>query len=336
MIIVRTPFRISFAGGGTDFPEFFREHGGAVLSTTIDRYCYVTVRHLPGFFPYRSEVCYSEIERVGTAEEIRHPLIREAMKWMGVEQLRLTYEADLPARSGLGTSSAFAVGMLNAFHCGRGEYAGKGQLADEAIHLERELCGEAGGLQDQVAVAFGGMNKIVFHTDGYTVRPVVAAPERKAELNRRLMLFFTGFSRLSFQISEKTRSQLGSRRELLLEMKGQADEAERILTDPKTELEEFGRLLDRGWQLKRGIHREISTSWVDDLYEQAKRAGALGGKLLGAGGGGFLMLYAEPERQEAVKQALDGLVHVPFRFEDQGTQVIYYAPDHCGDDQSGG
>lgn len=327
MIIVKTPFRISFAGGGTDFTEFFQEHGGAVLSTTIDRYCYVTVRHLPRFFQYKSELCYSEIERVASAEEVRHPLIREAMKLMGMEDIRLTYEADLPARSGLGTSSSFAVGMLNAFHCCRGEYVGKRQLADEAIKLERELCNEAGGLQDQIAVAFGGMNKIVFHADGYTIHPVIISRERKQRLNERLMLFFTGFSRLSFQIAEKVRGQLGNRTQSLLEMRQLVDEAERILTGKETDLGDFGRLLDHGWRLKRGIHREISTDLVDALYEKAKQAGALGGKLLGAGGGGFLMVYAEPERQEAVRQALSELLYVPFRFEDMGTEVIYYAPD---------
>lgn len=327
MIIVKTPFRISFAGGGTDFAEFFQEHGGAVLSTTIDRYCYVTVRHLPRFFQYKSELCYSEIERVASAEEVRHPLIREAMKLMGMEDIRLTYEADLPARSGLGTSSSFAVGMLNAFHCCRGEYVGKRRLADEAIKLERELCSEAGGLQDQIAVAFGGMNKIVFHADGYTIHPVIIPRERKQRLNERLMLFFTGFSRLSFQIAEKVRSQLGNRTQSLLEMRQLVDEAERILTGKETDLGDFGRLLDHGWRLKRGIHREISTDLVDALYEKAKQAGALGGKLLGAGGGGFLMVYAEPERQEAVKRALSELLYVPFRFEDMGTEVIYYAPD---------
>ena len=211
MVIVRTPFRMSFVGGGTDFVEFFREYGGAVLSTTIDRYCYVTVRHLPGFFQYRSEICYSEIERVALADEIQHPLIREAMKLMEIEEIRLTYEADLPARSGLGTSSAFAVGMLNAFHHFRGEDAGKRQLADEAIHLERVICGEAGGMQDQIAVAFGGMNKILFDKNGYTVCPVAISLERKELLRERLMLFFTGFSRYSFKIQEKTRDRISDR-----------------------------------------------------------------------------------------------------------------------------
>ncbi len=328
MVIVRTPFRMSFVGGGTDFAEFFQEYGGAVLSTTIDRYCYVTVRHLPGFFQYRSEVCYSEIERVCSADEIHHPLIRAAMKLMDMEEIRLTYEADLPARSGLGTSSAFAVGILNAFHCCRGEYVNKRQLADEAIRLEREICNEAGGLQDQIAVAFGGMNKILFSGNDYTVCPVKISLARKVLLEKRLMLFFTGFSRLSFKIQEKTRNRLSSRIEILLEMKRLVDEAERILIDEKTSLDDFGRLLDYGWRLKREINQEISTDEVDILYERAKKAGALGGKLLGAGGGGFLLLYVTPERREEVRQALAGLLHVPFQFENSGTETIYYAPDY--------
>lgn len=328
MVIARTPFRISFVGGGTDFPEFFQEYGGAVLSTTIDRYCYVTVRHLPGFFQYRSEVCYSEIERVGCADEVRHPLIREAMKLMGVEEIRLTYEADLPARSGLGTSSAFAVGMLNAFHCYRGEGVSKRQLIDEAIQLEREICGEAGGLQDQIAAAIGGMNKITFKKNGYTVCPVMISSEKKALLGERLMLFFTGFSRFSFEIQEKTREQVKNRIKILLEMKGLVGEAEKILTSNQVNLEDFGRLLDYGWQLKQKTNSEISTEAVDLLYQKAKKAGALGGKLLGAGGGGFLLLYVEPESQEAVRQALRGLLYVPFQFEDSGTKLIYHASDH--------
>ena len=328
MVIVRTPFRMSFVGGGTDFAEFFQEYGGAVLSTTIDRYCYVTVRHLPFFFQYRSEVCYSEIERVCSADEIHHPLIRAAMKLMDMEEIRLTYEADLPARSGLGTSSAFAVGILNAFHYCRGEYVNKRQLADEAIRLEREICNEAGGLQDQIAVAFGGMNKILFSGNDYTVCPVKIPLARKVLLEKRLMLFFTGFSRLSFKIQEKTRNRLSSRIEILLEMKRLVDEAERILIDEKTSLDDFGRLLDYGWRLKREINQEISTDEVDILYERAKKAGALGGKLLGAGGGGFLLLYVTPERREEVRQALAGLLHVPFQFENSGTETIYYAPDY--------
>ena len=328
MVIVRTPFRMSFVGGGTDFVEFFQEYGGAVLSTTIDRYCYVTVRHLPFFFQYRSEVCYSEIERVCSADEIHHPLIRAAMKLMDMEEIRLTYEADLPARSGLGTSSAFAVGMLNAFHYCRGEYVNKRQLADEAIRLEREICNEAGGLQDQIAVAFGGMNKILFSGNDYTVCPVKIPLARKVLLEKRLMLFFTGFSRLSFKIQEKTRNRLSSRIEILLEMKRLVDEAERILIDEKTSLDDFGRLLDYGWRLKREINQEISTDEVDILYERAKKAGALGGKLLGAGGGGFLLLYVTPERWKEVQQALAGLMHVPFQFEKSGTEMIYYAPDY--------
>ena len=303
---------MSFAGGGTDFAEFFREHGGEVLSATIDRYCYVTVRHLPGFFEYRSEFCYSEIERVSGSSEIRHPLIREAVRMLDMQQIRLTYEADLPARSGLGTSSAFAVGMLNAFHCSRGEYASKRQLADEAIRLERELCREAGGLQDQVAVSFGGLNRITFGENGYAVRPVILTTARREMLNERLMLFFTGFSRFSFEIQEKTRDRLGDSTDSLLEMKGLVGDAERILTGQRA----LARSLFQMLLCFRPAFRALPLLPL-----------ALGGKLLGAGGGGFLLLYAEPERQEAVRQALAGLLYVPFRFEDSGTEVVYYAPD---------
>lgn len=202
MIITKTPFRMSFFGGGTDIEDYFRENGGAVLSTTFDKYCYVNVRHLPRFFDYTTELSYSKIERVTDVEEIEHPAIRNAMKMLDMHELRLTYEADLPARSGLGTSSSFVVGMLNAFYALKGKYANKRQLADEAIYLERVLCNEAGGWQDQIAAAFGGLNRIDFHSEGYEVHPVVIAPERKQQLNNNLMMFFTGFTRYSAELQK--------------------------------------------------------------------------------------------------------------------------------------
>lgn len=327
MIITRTPFRISFFGGGTDFAEFYREHGGAVLSTTIDKYCYVNVRHLPRFFNYGTELCYSEIERVNHISEIRHPLIREAMKMLDMHEIRLTYEADLPARSGLGTSSSFAVGMLNAFHSIKGQYADKKLLADEAIYLERMLCREAGGIQDQIAASFGGMNRISFGDEDYHVRPVVIYPIRKRKLNSCLMLFFTGFSRYSFEISVQTRAQMRNKEKVLMEMKELVDEAERILTDKDKDLNDFGRLLDYNWNLKRSLNSEISTDTTDEIYRKAKKAGALGGKLLGAGGGGFILLYVELDKQASVRYALNDLLYVPFRFEESGTDVIYYEPE---------
>ena len=326
MIITQTPFRMSFFGGGTDFPDFYKEHGGAVISTSFDKYCYVNVRHLPRFFDYATELSYSKIERVVDVEEIKHPAIRDAMKFLDMHELRLTYEADLPARSGLGTSSSFAVGMLNAFYALKGKYADKKKLADEAIYLERVLCKESGGIQDQIAAAFGGLNRINFNAEGYEVKPVIISPERKRQLNRNLMLFFTGFSRFSSDIQETTQKALADKEKQLLEMLSLVDDAERILTS-KTDLNEFGRLLDYTWKLKRGISSQISTGTIDDLYDRGMKAGALGGKLLGAGGGGFLLFYVEEDKREAVHQAMEDLLYVPFRFENSGTRVIYYTPE---------
>ena len=262
MIITQTPFRMSFFGGGTDFPDFYREHGGAVISTTFDKYCYVNVRHLPRFFDYSTELSYARTERVKRVEDIEHPAIREAMKHLDMHEIRLTYEADLPARSGLGTSSSFAVGMLNAFYALKGKYADKRKLADDAIFLERVLCNESGGVQDQIAASFGGMNRINFNAEGYTVNPVIISPERKKLLNRNLMLFFTGFSRFSSDIQVAAEKNLKSKQNQLLEMLSLVDDAEKILTS-KTDLEEFGRLLDYTWQLKRGITDKVSTDSID-------------------------------------------------------------------------
>lgn len=280
MIITQTPFRMSFFGGGTDFPGFYKEHGGAVISTTFDKYCYVNVRHLPRFFDYSTELSYSRIERVTDVEAIEHPAIREAMKYLDMQEIRLTYEADLPARSGLGTSSSFAVGMLNAFYALKGKYADKRKLADDAIYLERVLCKESGGVQDQIAASFGGLNRINFNADGYEVNPVIISPERKAQLNRNLMLFFTGFSRFSSDIQKTTQKDMADKERQLLEMLSLVDEAEKVLTT-KTDLNEFGRLLDYTWKLKRGISSGISTDSIDGLYAKGIEAGALGGKLLG-------------------------------------------------------
>ena len=307
-------------------PSFFQENGGAVLSTTFDKYCYVNVRHLPRFFDYSTELSYARTERVKRVEDIEHPAIREAMKHLDMHEIRLTYEADLPARSGLGTSSSFAVGMLNAFYALKGKYADKRKLADDAIFLERVLCNESGGVQDQIAASFGGMNRINFNAEGYTVNPVIISPERKKLLNRNLMLFFTGFSRFSSDIQVAAEKNLKSKQNQLLEMLSLVDDAEKILTS-KTDLEEFGRLLDYTWQLKRGITDKVSTDSIDAVYSRALQAGATGGKLLGAGGGGFLLFYVDPDKQENVRKALENLLYVPFEFENGGTRVIHYTPE---------
>lgn len=334
MIITQTPFRMSFFGGGTDMEEYFREYGGAVLSTTFDKYCYISARHLPRFFEYRTELVYSRIERVKDASDIIHPLIRSAMEMLDMHELRLNYEADLPARSGLGTSSSFAVGMLNAFYALKGRYADKRKLADDAIYLERVLCGEAGGWQDQIAASYGGLNRIDFNAHGYEVSPVIISPERKDALNDSLAMFFTGFTRFSSEVQKANGLDIKAKLPQLKEMHGLVGEAEKVLTDRHSSLDEFGRLLDYTWKLKRGTGSAVSTAGIDALYKKGLEAGALGGKLLGAGGGGFLIFYVRPERREGLMNAMSGLLHVPFSFEDGGTRVLHYTPESWEEEAS--
>ena len=325
MIITQTPFRMSFFGGGTDIPDFFNQYGGAVLSTTFDKYCHTVVRHLPRFFDYTSELVYSSVERVSALDEIEHPAIRNAMRMLDMREIRLTYEADLPARTGLGTSSSFAVGMLNAFHCLKGSYASKEQLAYEAIHLERDLCEEAGGWQDQVAAAYGGLNKIIFRENKFEVHPIIISPDRKQQLNSSLMLFFTGFTRFSSDIQKKNKPQ--EKTACLQEMLSLTDEAEMVLTDKQRDLTEFGVFLGETWKLKRKTSDFVSTSGIDSFYERALGAGAVGGKLLGAGGGGFLLFFVPEDARGSVRDALSDLLYVPFQFESGGTQVVHYVPE---------
>lgn len=328
MIITKTPFRMSFFGGGTDIEEYFKKFNGAVLSATFDKYCYVTVRHLPRFFEYSTELAYSKIERVTDTNDILHPAIREAMKMLDMHEIRLTYEADLPARSGLGTSSSFAVGMLNAFYCLKGRKADKKRLADEAIYLERNLCHEAGGWQDQIAASFGGMNRIEFGADGYEVHPVIISSKRKMMLNNRLLLFFTGFTRFSSDVQKENAKVRENKEAQMKEMYQLVDEAEKVLSDEKVNLDEFGVLLDHTWKLKRQTGRKISTESIDELYKKGIKAGALGGKLLGAGGGGFLVFYADEEHRESVMNAMKELLYIPFKFENTRTQVVHYVPEN--------
>lgn len=327
MIITKTPFRMSFFGGGTDMENFFRENGGAVLSTTFDKYCYVNVRHLPRFFDYSTELSYSSTERVTEVDDIQHPAIRNAMKMLDMHEIRLTYEADLPARSGLGTSSSFAVGMLNAFYALKGKYADKKRLADEAIYLERVLCQEAGGWQDQIAASYGGFNRINFGPDGYEVLPLIIASERKKQLNNNLLMFFTGFTRFSSEMQKANNVSAADKKVQLKEMLVFDDEAEQVLVNKERNLDDFGRLLDHTWKLKKQTGAKISTNSIDAFYERGMQAGALGGKLLGAGGGGFLVFYVRPEKQEVVKEAMRDLMYIPFEFENGGTRVIHYSPE---------
>lgn len=328
MIITKTPFRMSFFGGGTDMPEYFNQGHGSVISTTFDKYVYVTVRHLPRFFDYKTEIVYSKMEKVSSLEEIQHPMVRNAIKMLDMHELHISYDADLPARSGLGTSSTFAVGLLNAFYCLKGRHRSKKELANDAIYLERTLCNEAGGWQDQIAAAFGGLNRIDFKDNMYHVNPIIISPERKQVLENNLLLFFTGFTRLSSDVQEGVKKSMNEKKAQLDQMLELVDEAQDILENRERDLDDFGRLLDKSWRLKRQTSEQVSTNTIDELYEKGIKAGALGGKLLGAGGGGFLLFYCTPEKQDALKRALSDLMEVPFKFENSGARVIYYTPEN--------
>ncbi len=322
MIISQTPVRMSFFGGGTDFPEFYREHSGAVISTTFDKYCHVNVRELPPLFDYKTYLSYAQIEKVNSVEDIKHPAIRNAMKWLGLERIALNYDADIPSKTGLGTSSSFSVGLLNAFYTMQGISKTKRELADDAIHLERVLCREDGGIQDQIAAAFGGFNRIDFSADGYTVTPLEIPQEKKQKLNENLLMFFTGLSRFSFEIQKTTKVAMNQKTPELLEMLKMVDVAENVLINPDASLDDFGRLLNETWLLKRSISSKISTDYIDEIYHKAMTAGALGGKLLGAGGGGCLLFYVPEEKHESVRNALSGMLEIKFKFENEGTKII--------------
>ena len=328
MIITQTPFRISFFGGGTDYQPFFNEYGGSVISTTFNKYVYTTVRKLPPFFEYHTQAKYSKIESVRKTEEINHPLIRNCMLYTGLHNLSILYDADLPARSGLGSSSSFAVGLLQAFHALNGKYVDKRQLANEAINVERELCGEDGGWQDQIAAAYGGLNRIDFSDSSFSVRTVVIPKERKKQLESHIMIFYTGKTRLSSQIAREQVNAIKSKTKELLEMKNLVDEAEKILYS-HCDIAEFGKLLDYTWQLKRGLTSKITTNTIDDIYNKGIDSGALGGKLLGAGNGGFMMFFVPPDRQQHFKQSFSKLLYIPIVFENEGVKIVYYTSDVC-------
>jgi D-glycero-alpha-D-manno-heptose-7-phosphate kinase len=327
MIICRTPFRISFFGGGTDYPGWYRTHGGAVLAATIDKYCYLTCRYLPPFFEHRIRLVYRQIETCTTIEEIRHPAVRETLRYLHIDRgIELHHDGDLPARSGMGSSSAFTVGLLHALHGLRGEMPTKQQLARESIHLEQEVLKETVGSQDQVMAAHGGFRHALFHPDGeITINPLPLPPERLAELKSHLMLFYTGIARTAADVARSYVHGIESRRRQLRIMKELVEESIDILASG-TDIRAFGDLLHEAWQAKRSLSTRVSNREVDTLYGQAQAAGALGGKLTGAGGGGFLLLFVPPDKQPAVVQALDGLLHVPFEFEPAGSQIIFYEP----------
>lgn len=327
MIICRTPFRVSFFGGGSDYPAWYRQNGGAVLSVAIDKYCYLTCRYLPPFFKHRYRIVYSSIEMTREASQIKHPAVRGALQHLGITRgIEIHHDGDLPARSGMGSSSSFAVGILHALHALHGRIRSKEQLASEAIYLEQEVLRETVGSQDQIAAAYGGLNTTRFHRDGtFSVQPVHIPEVRLGEFKNHLMLFFTGLSRFSSDVAATFVGSLHSREEGIKRFVGMVEEAVRILSEG--DLGDFGRLLDEAWGVKRSLSDSVSTPEVDEAYSAAKKAGALGGKLLGAGGGGFMMLFAEPDRQDAVKKALGSFLHVPFDFEPTGSQIVHYDPE---------
>ena len=329
MIITRTPFRISFFGGGTDYPKWFREHGGAVLSTTIDKYCYITCRYLPPFFAHKHRIVYSRIENVREISEIEHPAVKAVLGWMNWDRgLEIHHDGDLPARSGLGSSSSFTVGLLHALSALRGKYVSKEELASQAIHVEQEVIRENVGSQDQISAACGGFNRIDFRPDGsFDVDPIVLPRERQAELQGCLVLCFTGLSRFASEVAKSKLENFGARQNELKRMHEMVDQAIAILRNPSTSIDEFGRLLDEAWRFKRSLSDKISTPEIDAMYETARHAGALGGKILGAGGGGFLLLFVRPEARARVLERLSHLVHVPFAFENSGSRVVLYQPN---------
>nr|WP_321397841.1 kinase [uncultured Desulfobacter sp.] len=327
MIITRTPFRISFFGGGTDFPLWYRENGGAVLSTTIDKYCYIHCRELPPFFDYKHKtVFFSKQEAFNEIDEIKHPAVREVYRFMNVSDgLVMQHDGDLPSHSGLGSSSSFTVGLLNALYALRGEMINKKRLACEAIHVEQEMIKEAVGSQDQVAAAFGGLNKITFSSDNIEINPLTISMEKREYLQNHLMLFFTGFVRFAVAIEEDKMRRLYTKKDELKTMNSMVDSAIELLNGNVNGCDDFGKLLHETWLLKKSLSDKVSTSQIDDIYVKGINAGAVGGKILGAGGGGFILFYIDPEKKEVLKSALSPLLHVPFRFDTLGSQVIYYA-----------
>lgn len=327
MIITRTPFRISFFGGGTDFPLWYRENGGTVLSTTIDKYCYVHCRKLPPFFDYKHKtVFFSKQEAFNEIDEIQHPAVREVYRFMNVSDgLVMQHDGDLPSHSGLGSSSSFTVGLLNALYALKGKMINKKRLALEAIHVEQEMIKEAVGSQDQVAASFGGFNKIIFSSDKIEVNPVTISREKKEYLQNHLMLFFTGFARFAVEIEKDKLRQLDTKSHELKTMTTLVDSAVDLLNGNMNGLDDFGKLLHETWLLKKSLSDKVSTSEIDAIYAKGINAGAVGGKILGAGGGGFILFYVDPQKKEKLKADLSPLLHVPFRFDTLGSQVIYYA-----------
>lgn len=327
MIISRTPFRMSFFGGGTDYPTWYQDQPGAVLATTIDKYCYITARYLPPFFKHSSRIIYSKMEHVTGIDEIDHPSVREVLRFLEITKgIEIHHDGDLPARTGLGSSSAFTVGLLNALYALKGQMTTKEQLAHEAIHVEQEMIKENVGSQDQSMAAYGGLKHIEFGGESHlAVRPVTIAEDASETFQGHMMLFFTGFSRTASEIAKHQIKNIPDKKKQLHTMYEMVHEALSLLNS--SDFVGFGKLLHESWCLKRMLSDKITTPQIDEMYEKALKAGALGGKLLGAGGGGFVLVYAEPDKQPAIRKALDGFLEIPFNFETLGSQIIFYQPN---------
>lgn len=325
MIISRTPYRISFFGGGTDYPGWYLKHGGSVLSAAIDKYCYITCRYLPPFFEHKYRIVWSEIENCSRIADIKHPAVREVLKYINyIRGVEIHHVGDLPARSGMGSSSTFTVGLLHALYALRGYMPSKQQLALESIHIEQNIIKETVGSQDQVIAAHGGFNQIVFHKNGeIAIRPIALTGERIHELNSHLMLFYSGIKRTANDVASTYVHELDDKKRQLRIMKDLVDESIALLNSGN-DIKGFGELLHEAWQVKRSISANISNSHVDTIYAKAREAGAIGGKLAGAGGGGFFMMFAPPEKHADIQSALGNLINVPFKFDFSGSQIIYY------------
>jgi len=333
MIITRTPLRISFFGGGTDYPIWYQNHGGAVLATTIDKCCYITCRWLPPFFEYHSRISYSKVENVNSNTAIEHPSVRGCLQLLGIDGgVEVHHVADLPARTGLGTSSAFTVGFLLALYALKNQMRDKHALAIDAIRVEQELLREAVGAQDQVSAAYGGFNRINFHEDGeIEVKRLLTAPSRLVELEQHLALYFTGFSRIASEIAKEQIRMTPHRTRELETMHQMVSEAEAIISNPSRPIGEFGEMLHESWKLKRTLTQNITNSALDEIYDAGRDAGALGGKLLGAGGGGFMLFFVPPERQRVLRMRLQKLLCIPFAFSNRGSHVVVYEPEEVYD-----
>ncbi len=329
MIISRTPHRISFFGGGTDYPSYYRENGGKVIGAAIDKYCYLNVRKLPPFFDHTHRIVYSKSENVNSLDEIQHPSVRATLKYLNVDYgISIHHDGDIPARSGMGSSSAFTAGLLNSMLALQGQYISKEDLSRETLKIEQEIIAENVGSQDQIFAAYGGFNIIEFMQNGqFMVTPMIIPAERLERFQDSMVLIYTGLSRIASEIAAEQISNTSQNTSKLDKMKQLVDEAATIISNPNRQLKEFGLLLNETWQLKKSLSTRIATPEIDELYAHAMKAGADGGKLLGAGGGGFMLFFIEPERREKLIAELSNYLHVPFRFDFEGSKIIVYRPN---------